>query len=295
MNRQSLKLGCWLLLGGLFLGVPALSLAQPANVYPVKGLFATRMDLIPKDAVDQVFELKFNAIEGELKPFGMVTAQLPMVLVRLYLPRGEVVILTKTGFGTISMKDTGDQILGRYVFPYDTVKIGADGSITFEIELMVLDGTYRFEKALGSAKAYIRGDIRSWNMVVDLTGEIKLADGAGAYNVSFGKWTRDAERDRYACEFTYPDRTNPKTINTQLLMWYPNDPERKGYYYLANSKGEIWGRCHSPAHSSYDAKNLRWWKYTGQNWTEQAATEPFRAVDAHDRATIKVLPGLPPL
>ena len=95
-------------------------------------------------------------------------------------------------------------------------------------------------------------------------------NGGGTWNgtAMFGSWQKDPNRDRFFCEYRYPAKNDPTTINVQVMIWYHNDPARSGYYYFANKEHNIWGRCMCPKHPNYDEDAMQWSKLMNDDWTE---------------------------
>jgi len=98
-------------------------------------------------------------------------------------------------------------------------------------------------------------------------------NGGGKWNgtAMYGMWKNDPNKDRMFCEYRYPAKDNPAQINVQIMIWYPNDPDRTGYYYFANKENKIWGRCVCPKNSNYDPNVMQWSKLMGDNWQELPA------------------------
>lgn len=112
--------------------------------------------------------------------------------------------------------------------------------------------------------------------------------------IKFGGWKLDKKKDRYTCEYRYPSKNSPNKVIIQSLIWYPNDPDRKGYYYLAGKGDQIWARCVCPKDPAFDAKVLRWSKFENKNWIDPAAGEFLVPKDAEpSRSYIDQVPALP--
>ena len=84
----------------------------------------------------------------------------------------------------------------------------------------------------------------------------------------YGGWQKDPNSDRMFCEYRYPSKNDPTTINVQIVIWYPNDPDRCNYYYFANKSNKIWGRCLCPKSPAYDPDVMQWSKLNGDDWEE---------------------------
>ena len=57
----------------------------------------------------------------------------------------------------------------------------------------------------------------------------------------FGKWQKDPDKDRYYCEYYYPDKMDTTQTDTQICIYYPDDDAKKNYYYFANKSNKIGG------------------------------------------------------
>ena len=123
---------------------------------------------------------------------------------------------------------------------------------------------------------------------------LMLPSMAAASDVKFGKWQKDAAKERYFCEYQYPADGNAKQINVQIAIWYPNDPARKGFYYFANKDNKIWGRCVCPASSTYNKTVMAWSKLEGEKWKDLRKGEcPAPKNGDAKRASIDKIPDPP--
>jgi hypothetical protein len=121
-----------------------------------------------------------------------------------------------------------------------------------------------------------------------------LCPKAGASDVKFGDWQYDKQQDRYYCEYQYPAKGNVTKINIQIMIWYPNDKERRNYYYFANKKNEIWGKCVCPANPAYNPDEMQWSKMVGGKWEELPKGKcPAPGDGDPERASIDKIPKPP--
>jgi hypothetical protein len=118
---------------------------------------------------------------------------------------------------------------------------------------------------------------------------------ATASDVKFGKWMYDKKEDRFYCEYTYPDKVKPQAqINVQILIWYPNDKERRGNYYFANKKNEFWGKCVCPADPNYNPAVMQWSKMKDGDWNKLPDGDCPAPADGDPKgATIDKIPKPP--
>lgn len=113
-------------------------------------------------------------------------------------------------------------------------------------------------------------------------------------DVKFGAWKLEKGKDRYYCEYRYPARNNPAQSLVQIVIWYPNDAQRKGYYYFANKSNQVWGRCVCPKNPTYDPNTMQWSKFENNAWTDlPAGTCPAPKDGDPARAAIDRIPDLP--
>lgn len=114
-----------------------------------------------------------------------------------------------------------------------------------------------------------------------------------ASQVQFGPWKEDKKKDRFVCEYKYP-LNNGLRFGAQQIAWYPNDPERKDYYYFATKTEQIWARCLCPNSSAYNRKELKWSVPDKTNWTDLPDGACPAPKDGHaGRAAIDAVPNLP--
>ena len=128
------------------------------------------------------------------------------------------------------------------------------------------------------------------------SGNWQGPSGGGKWNGTsmYGQWEKDPNRDRWFCEYRYPDRSDPTVINVQIMLWYPNDAQRSGYYYFANKKNEIWGRCVCPSDPDFDAEVMQWSTLAGDAWTELPAGDCPAPKDGNPKlAAIDAIPDPP--
>lgn len=96
-----------------------------------------------------------------------------------------------------------------------------------------------------------------------------IGQGKWSGTAMYGAWKKDDKKNRMYCEYRYPDKEDPEQINTQTMIWYPEDPKRSKYYYFANKENKIWGRCVCPKSDDYDANVMQWSRLNGNNeWDE---------------------------
>src|SRR4030088_3526284 len=76
---------------------------------------------------------------------------------------------------------------------------------------------------------------------------------------SYSPWQYDKEKARYSCKYTYDAKDGGTNYNT--VLYYPKASPRTGYYYYANSKGDVWARCACPGNDKYDPKVMYWQHY----------------------------------
>ncbi len=120
--------------------------------------------------------------------------------------------------------------------------------------------------------------------------------GSGKWNgtAMYGGWEKDPNKDRMFCEYRYPSKDNPAQINVQIMIWYPNDPARCGYYYFANKEHKIWGRCVCPKDPNYDPGVMQWSKLMNDEWQELPKGDCPAPKDGDpDRAAIDQIPDPP--
>jgi hypothetical protein len=102
---------------------------------------------------------------------------------------------------------------------------------------------------------------------------LAVAGAATASNVQFAPWKKDNNRNRWYCEYRYPSKVNPTIVKVQICVWYPDDAQRKNYYYFVNNENKIWGRCVCPASPSYNPNVMQWGRLNGDQWTDLPAGE----------------------
>lgn len=121
-------------------------------------------------------------------------------------------------------------------------------------------------------------------------------NGGGRWTGSsmFGMWKTDPNNNRMYCEYRYPALNNPAQINVQLVIWYPQDPDRTGYYYFANRENQIWGRCVCSKNPTYDPNSMQWSKLIDNSWEELPQGETPAPKDGDpDMAAIDKIPDPP--
>jgi hypothetical protein len=117
---------------------------------------------------------------------------------------------------------------------------------------------------------------------------------AVASDVKFGVWQHDKQEGRYYCEYQYPAKTNPTQINVQILIWYPDDKDRRNFYYFANKKNQYWGRCVCPADPNYNPQVMQWAKLTDGKWKDLPKGDcPAPGDGDSQRASIDKIPKPP--
>ena len=117
---------------------------------------------------------------------------------------------------------------------------------------------------------------------------------ARASHVKFGKWHKDENRHRWYCKYTYPDKTDSTHTDVQTCLYYPEDKGKSDYYYFANEKGKIWGRCVCPKSRDYDAEHMQWSKYRDGAWHNLKKGECPAPADGDDeQAVIDKIPDPP--
>ena len=118
--------------------------------------------------------------------------------------------------------------------------------------------------------------------------------GEARASVKFGKWQKDPDKDRYYCEYYYPDKMDTTQTDSQICIYYPDDDARKNYYYFANKSYKIWGRCVCPTSPNYDPKEMQWGKLSGTTWTDlQKGDCPAPADGDPTGAAISKIPDPP--
>ena len=112
--------------------------------------------------------------------------------------------------------------------------------------------------------------------------------------VRYGDWKEDKKKDCFVCEYKYPSKNNSSRVGNQLLIWYPNDSERKDYYFFASKGNQLWGRCVCPKSVEYDRKEIKWSVFEKNKWTNLPAGACPAPKDGYiGRASIDRIPDLP--
>jgi hypothetical protein len=84
----------------------------------------------------------------------------------------------------------------------------------------------------------------------------------------YGQWSdlkTDPQGKKYhQCKYNYKTKTGDDAV--QYVVYYPNDAQRKNYYYWTKDGSNYWGRCIRPGAPNYNDTKMQWYKYdtTGQ-------------------------------
>lgn len=84
-----------------------------------------------------------------------------------------------------------------------------------------------------------------------------LAAETYALEQSYSRWKRCGKTNRYTCTYTY-QKTPQSPPEKQTVVYYPQDQKNHWIYFYNNAKQKYWGRCASPSHPDYSAKQMKW-------------------------------------
>jgi hypothetical protein len=166
--------------------------------------------------------------------------------------------------------DTGSYAGGRgelWNVQY-TVNLGGGATIKGNWGMSGTSGSFTFFVAGNSNPPVFSGAWQSSGRSGNWRGRFVQVVQQGRGGVTFGRWQRDPVRDRYWCRYQYPDKNNPNRRNEQIMVWYPDDGTRNGYYYFVNAKNQYWGRCICPANPGYNPNVMQWSLLTDGQWED---------------------------
>ena len=140
---------------------------------PIQGRLTGTVKVTPLSTTAPVFRVD-NVATGRVFHLGRVKAAWasPKVTVDVSGPR--LIVADPNWIGTLTAAN-GDQIFGTYVLP-EVIPLTPAGDFSTEAELIVVDGTGRFEDAEGEAQAFITGNVFTGAFSIQMVGWISLGD-----------------------------------------------------------------------------------------------------------------------
>jgi hypothetical protein len=82
----------------------------------------------------------------------------------------------------------------------------------------------------------------------------------GQFQLRYSQWHHMTLGGESCFRCTYTYRNNQDHLDTQLVLWFPDDPARRDYYFWRKSMSEAyWAHCVCPASPVYNPNQMQWW------------------------------------